>query len=168
MARGQPGAVAGAAGAALICYKHPGMERKGNPMFVRRSLFALLAVLLAGCSMSADVGLAEGQVAQFHQQLDAGQLQQIYAGASDRLRKATSEQDMQALLAAVHRKLGDVKSSVRGAWSVHAGVTGTFVSLSYRTHFSEGDATERFDYQLEGDKALLAGYHINSNTLIEK
>ncbi|HKR77852.1 MAG TPA: DUF4019 domain-containing protein [Rhodanobacter sp.] len=152
----------------MICYKRSGMERKGNPMFVLRSLLVLVAILLAGCSMSADVGLAERRVAQFHQQLDTGQLQQIYAGASDRLRKTTSEQDMQALLAAVHRKLGDVKSSVRGAWSIHAGVTGTFISLSYRTHFSEGDATERFDYQLEGDKALLAGYHINSNTLIEK
>ncbi|MEW9572437.1 DUF4019 domain-containing protein [Rhodanobacter sp. Si-c] len=137
-------------------------------MSAHRPLSVLFAVLLAGCSMSADVGVAERQVVQFHQQLDAGQLQQIYTGASDRLREATSEQDMQALLAAVHRKLGVVKSSVRGAWSVHAGTTGTFVSLSYRTHFSEGDATERFDYQLEGDKALLAGYHINSNTLIEK
>lgn len=168
MAGGEPGALAGTAGAALICYKHPGIGRKGKPMSVRRSLPALLAAVLAGCSMSADVGLAERQVVQFHQQLDAGQLQQIYAEASDRLRRATSEQDMQNLLAAVHRKLGDVKSSVRGAWSVHAGTTGTFISLSYQTHFSEGDATERFDYQLEGDKALLAGYHINSNALIEK
>lgn len=137
-------------------------------MSVNRLSIALLVVLMAGCSISDDVGLAEKQVAQFHQQLDAGQVQQIYAESAEPMRKATSEQDMAALLAAVHRKLGMVKSSTRGAWSVHAGTSGTYVSLSYSTHFSGGDATERFDYQIDTGKALLAGYHINSNALIEK
>lgn len=124
--------------------------------------------MYAAPSLARFAGLAEKQVAQFHQQLDAGQVQQIYAESAEPMRKATSEQDMAALLAAVHRKLGMVKSSTRGAWSVHAGTSGTYVSLSYSTHFSEGDATERFDYQVDGGKALLAGCHINSNALIEK
>jgi hypothetical protein len=33
---------------------------------------------------------------------------------------------------------------------------------------AEADATEQFVYHLQGEKALLAGYHITSTTLILK
>jgi hypothetical protein len=39
----------------------------------------------------------------------------------------------------------------------------------YKTHFEGGSAVEQFDWRIDDSgKALLVGYHINSNALIIK
>jgi hypothetical protein len=68
----------------------------------------------------------------------------------------------------VHRKLGVVASSDRQTWNVNYNTSGSYVTLTYRTKYAEGEATEQFVYRLESDKALLSGYHISSNALILK
>ena len=123
---------------------------------------------LAGCSGSASVSLAEEQIPRFHQSLDAAKFQEIYAAASEELKKASSEKDFVALLEAVHRKLGAAKSSEKQNWNVGVYTSGTSVSLTYKTVYTEGDATEKFVYRIKGDQALLLGYHISSNALILK
>jgi hypothetical protein len=133
-----------------------------------RSLIATMAVTLAGCSMSADTKLAEKAVPRFHEMLDAGQFEAIYEAASEDLRKATRQDSFVALLEAIHRKLGATKSSAERTWNVNYHTSGTFVTLEYSTAYAEGDAAEQFVYRLQDGKALLAGYHINSNALILK
>jgi len=132
-----------------------------------RTLAVLLVLGLAGCSMSADTSLADAAVPQFHQMLDAGRFVEIYAGAAEDLKQIVSQKDMVALLEGVHRKLGDTRSAKRASWNVNYQPAGIYVTLTYATQFAAGDATEQFVYHLQDNKALLAGYHINSNALLK-
>lgn len=118
--------------------------------------------------MSEDTSVAEQAVPRFHALLNAGKFEEIYNASSEDIKKATKQQDFIALLEAVHRKLGEVKSSERQAWKVNYQTSGTFVSLTYKTIYSEGEAAEQFVFLLKGKAATLAGYHINSNALILK
>jgi hypothetical protein len=124
------------------------------------------AVWLAACSSGQDIDLAEARVAHFRQQMTAQQFDQIYAEAADDLKKTTTDQAMIGLLAAVERKLGPVKNANRNSWSVNFNASGTSVTLKYKTEFEHGSGEESFVFRISGDKALLAGYHINSNELI--
>lgn len=133
-----------------------------------RKLIAALVILLAGCSMSADTKMAEGAVERFHTMLDAGQFQDIYAESADDLKKVTTQEKLTALLEAVHRKLGVMKSSMKQSWNVNYHTSGTFITLIYATVYQGGDAREQFMYRLEGADAKLAGYYINSDALILK
>jgi hypothetical protein len=40
------------------------------------------------------------------------------------------------------------------------------VTLRFRTEFEKGTGDETFVYRVSGGKALLSGYHINSNDLL--
>jgi len=135
-----------------------------------RSLVVLAALLAAlfGCSMSADTATAEQAVPKFHEQLDAGQFDEIYAQAGDELKKASTQQDFVALLEAIHRKLGNTKSADKTGWNVNYQTSGSFVTLGYKTVFDGGDAQEQFVFRLQDKTALLVGYHINSTALILK
>jgi len=124
--------------------------------------------LLCACSMSGDTAVAEQAVPKFHEFLDAGRFAEIYEGASADLKNAGSQGDFVALLDAVHRKLGMVKSSEKQGWNVNYDTSGTFVTLTYKTTYAEGEAGEQFVYRIKGSAAALAGYHINSMALIVK
>ena len=134
---------------------------------IRRWCGLLVAALLvAGCSASQDVGVAQAEVEHFRQLMTEQQFGRIYSEGSDELEKATTEQAMVSLLSAVHRKLGAVKNSKENGWNVNYKPTGSSVTLRFKTQFEKGAGDETFVYRLSGKKALLAGYHINSNNLI--
>jgi Protein of unknown function (DUF4019) len=135
---------------------------------VRNTGLIAAVFVLAGCSMSADSKLAEQAVPEFHRMLDAEQFEPIYDAAASELKGAITRKEFTELLSAVHRKLGATKSSDQQGWRVNYNTSGTFVTLTCQTHYTEGDATEQFVYRLQGDKALLAGYNINSLTLITR
>jgi hypothetical protein len=131
-------------------------------------LLATLACDLVGCSGSADTAAAEQAVSSFHELLNAGRFAEIYELSSDELKKASTQSDFVALLDAVHRKLGNTKSAVDQAWNVNYHTSGTFITLTYKTVYSEGDAAEQFVFRMQGHSAALAGYHINANALVVK
>jgi hypothetical protein len=121
---------------------------------------------LAACSSGADTQLAQQAVTQFHAALDSGQSAAIYDASADDLKKVSTREKFAAFLDAVHRKLGNSKSSTQRGWGVNYQSSGTFVTLTYGTTYSEGDATEQFVYRLADDQALLVGYHITSNAFV--
>jgi hypothetical protein len=131
-----------------------------------RLVIVLFAALLAACSSGQDLTLAEGEVAHFRQQMAAQQFLEIYSQASDDLKKTTAEDKMTRLLSAVDRKLGAVKSSERTSWGVNFNTSGTTATLKFKTTFERGTGDETFVYRIVGGKAVLAGYHINSDDLI--
>lgn len=119
--------------------------------------------------MAADADLAKQGVAQFHSQMDAEQYVTLYAAADPELRKASSQDDFTKFLAAIHRKLGEVKQSTLRNWNTSWNTgQGTIVTLTYDTTFSTGSGTEQFLWRISDKRALLYGYHINSDDLIEK
>ena len=127
----------------------------------------LACFALIGCNPVKAKASAEAAVKEFHEQLNKGDFKGIYAAAHADLKQASTEKDFVALLDAVHRKLGLVQSSEPNGWRVNA--TGHVnVVLAYKTKFAEGDGVETFNYQIEGEKAVLVGYNISSNALITK
>jgi hypothetical protein len=139
-----------------------------KPMTRTFLLLITLASVLAGCSVSADTAAAEAGVPRFHELLDAGKFVEIYEQSSDDLKKVGTQQDFVALLEAVHRKLGNTRSSEKQGWNINYHTSGTFVTLTYKTVYAEGEAAEQFVFRMQGKLAALAGYHINSTALILK
>lgn len=125
-----------------------------------------LTYLIAACSMSADTQLADQEVPKFHASLNDGGFDALYDAGANELKTAATKQDFVKLLEAVHRKLGNVEKTEKTGWNVNYDTRGTFVTLTYTTNFTRGSGSEQFVYRLEKNRALLVGYHINSNALI--
>jgi len=133
---------------------------------MRKSAWILAgAVALAGCSIGQDVPLAEAEATNFHKLLDAGKFDAIWQGASADL-TSSPKANFEKLLDAVHRKLGAFKGAQQQGWNDQATTSGHFITLTYQSHYEKGDAAENFVYRIDGGKAHLAGYHINSDALI--
>ncbi len=132
------------------------------------TFMATLFVAVNSCSFTKGKSTSEQAVGKFHDQFNAGQFREIYAQSDEGFRKASSEADALALWEAVRRKLGTVKNSTQTRWHVNATPGGTMVSLAYDVEFTEGKGTEEFVFHMDGDKALLFNYHVNSPLLITK
>ena len=128
----------------------------------------LAGFLLIGCGSSKSKGTAEKAVVEFHHKLDNGDFGGIYAATHPDFKKASAEKDFVAVLAAVHRKLGNTVSADQAGWQINTINLQTNVMLSYKTQFADGDAVESFNYRIDGANALLLGYNINSQALITK
>jgi hypothetical protein len=136
-----------------------------------RIIIALISLSLAfsGCaSLTKGKGEAESAVSRFHQQLNSEQYDEIYNQSSEKFRGAVKEADSKALFEAVHRKLGNVKNATLSNWQVNATTEGTFVSLVYNVEFTEGNGAEQFVFLVNGERASLVNYNINSPLLITK
>jgi hypothetical protein len=131
-----------------------------------RTLALLLLLLLTAAACSVDTSPAEQAVPKFHAMLDAGNFAQIYDSCSEDLKSLSPRPDFVALLEAVHRKLGTSAASTRQGWRIDYRPTGTFITLTYQTRYSQGEAQEQFVFRMNGHRAQLAGYHINSNALL--
>jgi ABC-type glycerol-3-phosphate transport system substrate-binding protein len=127
---------------------------------------AVTVLVLAACSSSKDFDLAQAEVVHFRELMAAQEFEKIYSEGSDELKKTTTVQNMVRLLGAIDRKLGAVKKATGNGWNVNYNPSGTSVTLKFKTEFEKGKGDETFVYRLAGGKALLSGYHINSEDLI--
>jgi hypothetical protein len=132
----------------------------------------LCAAGLAGCfSMSAGGNIekaADEQVSAFHKHLNRGDIDGLIAMAHPDLLKASSEEELRTIFTLVHDKLGAVMKSetVRSHYS--SMTSGASAVVVKETTFANGKGTETFTFRMEGDKALLLGYNINSMDLLTK
>ena len=141
-----------------------------------RRISLTVSVLLAvaggsACAGFAAKGDAETAVVSFHGMLDAERYAEIYSGTDDIFKSATAETQFTEILQAVHRKLGIVVSTAQT--SVYsrdqAGTNaGSYLSLTYKTEFAQGPATESFNWRVVDGKVHLAGYNIQSSLLITR
>jgi hypothetical protein len=129
-------------------------------------LAAMLAACLAGCSVAASIGAAQVQVAAFHVKLNAGQFDAIYLASAPEMKKATTQAEWDQFAAAIHRKLGNLRTTSLIGENENMTTSGTFVTLNYNSTFDHGAGVENFVYRVDGAAPGLAGYHINSNALI--
>ena len=123
---------------------------------------------LTGCNPFKAKPAAEKAVQEFHDRLNRADFSGIYQNAHAELKKATPEKDFLPFLEAIHRKLGTVQSRKEANWGINSQNMATTVTLVYETKFSGRDATETFNFRIEGDQGILLGYHINSMALITK
>lgn len=129
---------------------------------------AAFAAALVACGFAIDTKPATDAVERFHALLDTGRFEEVYTEAAEAMHRSIPRDEFVALLAAIHRKLGNVKSAQPQRVGVRYSSDGRFADLTYRTDFAEGQATESFVYLMEGQTATLVSYGIDSPTLILK
>jgi Protein of unknown function (DUF3887) len=124
------------------------------------------ALALCACSIGESIPKAESAITDFHKKIDAAQFDAIYQGASGDMKNSTTQKSLVDLLSAVGRKLGKFQSGKTVGWNESRNTNGHFVTLNYSATYERGTADENFVYRINGDRVLLAGYHVNSNALI--
>jgi len=122
---------------------------------------ALIAISLTSCS-DADRATADLATQAFHQQFNAGQFVEIYTGATQEFRAATSQTDWVALLDALRRRAGAFQSTKQTSWLVNSGTAGTTVTATYSTTFAQLITTERFSWRIQNGTAILLGYRVDA------
>lgn len=117
----------------------------------------LVVCVLAGCAKPADPDQAEQAVPQFHMALMGGDFAGIYDRAARELQQSQSQQDFVAYLQKVRSTLGEVKGAERTATQVE----GRRVTLTYKTAYANGPATEEFVIRAdEGQAPVLVAYRL--------
>ncbi|MBO9712705.1 hypothetical protein [Sphingomonas sp.] len=124
-------------------------------------------LLVAGCSPAADLPLAKAEVAKFRKQWASGRCGEIHAGAAPDFIQSTSREQWMQLCPLLAAKLGPFQSSSEPGWTDNLFNGEHFVILTYQSRFANGPGQEEFVYRLDGGRATLAGYHVNSNLLLE-
>ena len=141
-----------------------------RPALVSLSV-SLLMLAVVSCAGFAAKGEAETAVVTFHHMLDAERYADIYDATDDIFKGATTSATFTEILRAVHKKLGDVRTSTQTEFYSRdqAGTNaGSYISLTYDTEFAEGHATESFNWRVAGGEVRLAGYNIKSPLLITR
>src|SRR2546423_356283 len=123
-------------------------------------------LVLASCSPAADTKSAEQGVTAFHRTMDAEEYGPIYDSSDAEMKKATSRDRFMKLLNVFHAKLGPFKSGKTVGWNDNATTSGHYVTLNREAAFARGPATEQFIFRVDGNRALLVGYQVNSDLLI--
>ncbi|MCL6741946.1 DUF4019 domain-containing protein [Sphingomonas sp. RB56-2] len=132
----------------------------------RRLLSIVGALALTACSAGADTKTAEVGVANFHRDVDAGKIAQIYDTSAPEMKSSITRDEFVKLLTVMRTKLGPYKSGKTTAWNINVGTGGHLVTLNREVQFERGPGTEEFVFRVEGGKAVLVGWHVYSNVLI--
>lgn len=111
---------------------------------------------------------AEQSIADFHQMFNDGKLTEIYAASHSKMKNAAKEKEFVDFLDAVQRKLGKVTQTTNVNFNVRSMNLTTTIALTQSTTFEQGAGSETFTFEMDGDKAVLIGYNINSKDLILK
>lgn len=133
---------------------------------MRKSGVLLAAGLLASCSIGADVPVATQAATAFHHQLDDAKFAELYTAGSAELHGAASQKEWVDFLTIVHARLGKFQSASQTGWNDQATTGGHFITLAYQSKYEHGDAQEQLVYKIVDGKAVLTGYHVNSNLLM--
>ena len=140
------------------------------------SIFANAIVLvLLTLSLSSCKGILEATKQSYqletamHEQMAHGDFAGIYNGADIRYQNAISRDKSDMLFAAIATKLGSPLDCKQGSTFVQAATWGTTIKSVCNTTFSKNaTAVETFMWIKSGGQYYLAGYHINSDALIER
>ena len=128
-----------------------------------------LALIASGCvGMFKGKKAAEQSVADFHAMYNDGKIAEIYAAGHSKLKAASKEKEFVEFVGAVQRKLGKVTQTSGAGFNVRTFNLTTTVVLTQSTTFEQGTGTETFTFEMNGEKAVLLGYNINSKDLILK
>ena len=131
-------------------------------------LAALILVVLACSAIKDGRPAADSAIVEFHSRLNEQKYKEIFDTSHQDLKNVASEEELTKLLSAVHSKLGMVVDSKNQTWKAGTYNLTTTVQMMQSTEFEHGKADEMFVFVIEGKKAFLQTYNINSMDLIVK
>jgi hypothetical protein len=125
-----------------------------------------MILVCTSCSGSEDINTGKAAIRHFHEQLNAGLSDEIYRDAAREYQAAATSELNQKFIEAVRKKMGKAAQCEVTSWRLNYVTSGRFLSLECKTTFDHGDAAESFRWRIEGKKALLLGWNINSPLLV--
>lgn len=126
--------------------------------------FAIAAAIIGGsaCS-SSDQSREAVAVREFHQRLELGRVDLIYASSSEFLRGQLSEAQFQQFLSET-RGLGRLETSERAHYDRTSVAGGPDIVLAfYNSRYAKASCLESFSWQVEKDGLKLAAYSCARN-----
>jgi hypothetical protein len=130
---------------------------------------AFAVLLLTGCEgLTKGKAASEAAIDHFHKLYSKGKLDDIWKEAHPKFRTASKKDKYDEFMGAVQRKLGKVTSTSNAGWTVNSYNLTTTVLMTQKTVFENGEGTESFTFEMDGKKAVLLGYNIQSMDLITK
>ena len=136
-------------------------------MQVRFLVAAMFAMLLAACNPMAQLDDSEAAIAKFHETYNAGDARALYGLTSAEFRKATSAQDMEALVQSVSERMGAVETTEREGFNLNTNNGLTVSTVTMKTQFEKGEGIETFTFHGTGDDLRLVGWNIDSPNFAE-
>ena len=148
-------------------------ERKRKWISLKWSLIAIVLMFgyfmwQFGSAMSAGARLSDDSVRRLHSQLDTGAYDDILRESDEAFQNSASREELLKFRTGIHSKLGTARVCSRQHMSVNSGTHGTFINVTYRSTFDQGDATETFIWRKAGGNLRLAGYHVRSNAFLQR
>jgi len=131
-------------------------------------ILACLCTVLTACGFSNSIKPAEDAVAQFRLRVAGNKFGEIYDQAHADFTSSGSREQITEYLRDIMGKLGPFQSTNRTGWHVSTNNGVTDVELTYTTVYKNGTGTEEFILRVEGEKAILRGYHVKSPALLSK
>ena len=121
-----------------------------------------------GSAMSVGARLSDDSVRRLHSQLDSGAYDDILRESDEAFQNSASREELLKFLTGIHSKLGTARVCSRQHMSVNAGTHGTFINVTYRSTFDQGDAVETFIWRKAAGKLMLAGYRVQSSAFLQR
>jgi len=130
---------------------------------MRKFLTGAALLALAGCSAGADLPVARAGVDKLHAQFNGAKCPEIRDQASTEFKDLSSAESWQTMCDQLTAGLGKFVSLAQTGWNDEVGTNGHIIRLNYDSVFEKGKAQEQFLYRIDGNKAVLVGYHVNSD-----
>jgi hypothetical protein len=153
----------------------PDVQPRPHPkrMLLKGSLLATALVLgyfmwQCGSGMSAGARLSDDAVHHFHSQLDSEAYPDILGESDEAFQNSGKRDEIIKFLTGVHSKLGLSRGFTRTNLFVNATTTGTFIRVTYKSTFDQGNAVETFTWRKVAGGLKLLRYDINSNIFITR
>jgi hypothetical protein len=126
----------------------------------------IFVVWYAGSTFLSGKKLADAAVSHFHDELNAGQYDEIIAEADPGFSHSLSHDGAVLYLSDLHGDLGDAGAATFLSINMNSSTgEGTTVFCVYNTAFARGPAYETFIWKKYGSALKLYGYRVRSNAL---
>ena len=132
------------------------------------TLPALVLFAASGCVRFEHPGIraASEGVAHFHEELNASHYDDLCSTIRPEALSGTTGLECRQFLAYVHQHMGDVADTRRTEVHYYPRKEGDAdVPMFYATRFVGGEATERFEWIVNGSDAKLFSYRIDADRL---
>ena len=133
-------------------------------MSLVRSLLiaACLSICVLGCSLAQNKRVADRAIRRFHDQFNEQRAGEMYQQADTSLKNLMTEKQFTEMLRQANTQLGKVQSIEQEEWrSKWNEQNGSRVTVTVKTKFAKGKASEFFVWAIEGEEARLCNYRIS-------
>jgi hypothetical protein len=120
-----------------------------------------------GKSTYRDYQIASAAADRFHQQLNAGDYDQIYENATEEFRRSGKREDLNHLFDNIRNKMGRAGRPSAIGFHVNWRNGVLWVDQAFNTQFEKGKAQEYFVWKIQQDQPHLYNYRIDSPNMRE-